>query len=92
MAAAEATATTVIDVRTIPPFERHPKIFGTIETLKPDELLEIVSDHEPAPLHYQVLSRYADLVSWEYVERGPTVWRVRIGKAAAPEGCGCCCG
>lgn len=76
----------VIDVRIVPPFQRHPLIFGTIDALEPGETLVIVADHEPRPLHHQVTAHYADAVSWEYLEQGPAVWRVRIGRDAGP-GC-----
>ncbi len=46
--------TTVLDVRAMPPRERHPKIFETFER--------------------------AGAFTWKYLEEGPEVWRVEIGK------------
>lgn len=80
-----------IDVRTIPPFERHPKIFGILKTLNADESFVVISDHDPRPLHYQIETNYPDLFAWEYLEQGPEVWRVRIAREAS-SGCGCGCG
>lgn len=91
MSEKHAATIPAIDVRTIPPFERHPTIFGMINALDVEESFVIISDHDPRPLHYQIQSRYPGLVSWEYVEQGPEIWRVRIGRET-PTGCDCCCG
>lgn len=79
-----------IDVRTLPPFERHPKIFGTLHTLTPGAGLHITSDHEPRPLQYQLETALPGKFSWEYLEQGPDVWRVEIIRLDS--GCDCCCG
>lgn len=70
----------VIDVRLIPPPQRHPLIFDTFDRLEPGESFMLVNDHEPRPLYYQFLHERADLFTWEYVEAGPALWRVRIGR------------
>lgn len=51
-----------------------------IESLEPDECFTIISDHDPRPLHYQIETKYLGFIVWEYLEQGPTVWRVKIGK------------
>ncbi|WP_435176723.1 DUF2249 domain-containing protein [Halorussus sp. AFM4] len=43
-----------LDVREIPPPERHPKIHEEFESLDSGEVLEIVNDHEPKPLFYEM--------------------------------------
>lgn len=70
----------VLDVRHLPPPQRHPLIFGTFERLKPGEWFELVNDHDPKPLYYQFAAERAGQFRWEYVEQGPEVWRVRIGR------------
>jgi uncharacterized protein (DUF2249 family) len=72
----------IIDVRTIRPHERHPLIFGTFDDLAAGQSFVIVNDHDPMPLYHQFQARYAGNVGWEYQERGPDVWRVRIARAA----------
>ena len=72
----------VIDVREIPPRERHPLIFSTWEALAPGAVFEIVNDHDPKPLYYQLEAEYPKQFSWTYLERGPEAWRVEIGKLA----------
>lgn len=70
----------VLDVRTIIPRERHPLIFRTFDDLKVGESFGLVNDHDPKPLLYQFQFERPGLFDWEYLEEGPEVWRVRIGK------------
>lgn len=44
---------TELDVRNMPPAERHPKIHEAFETLESGETLTIINDHEPKPLFYE---------------------------------------
>ncbi|MFP8954070.1 DUF2249 domain-containing protein [Natrialbaceae archaeon A-arb3/5] len=44
---------TRLDVREIPPVNRHPTIHEQFEKLEPGETLTIVNDHEPKPLYYE---------------------------------------
>ncbi|WP_339103719.1 DUF2249 domain-containing protein [Haloterrigena salinisoli] len=44
---------TRLDVRDVPPMNRHPKIHDAFEALEPGETLTIVNDHEPKPLFYE---------------------------------------
>ncbi|MBS0314117.1 MAG: DUF2249 domain-containing protein [Burkholderiales bacterium] len=89
-----------IDVRTIPPYERHAQIFGRFDALAEGESLVIVNDHNPTPLHMQLESRTPGQVRWTYLMSGPDLWRVQIGKqpldrAAMEDSCcsgGACCG
>ena len=46
-------AATRLDVREVPPAERHPKIHDAFESLEPGETLVLVNDHEPTPLFYE---------------------------------------
>ena len=42
-----------LDVRPIPPREKHPAIFATFDALSPGESFILVNDHDPFPLRYQ---------------------------------------
>jgi len=44
---------TRLDLRDVPPPERHPKIHDAFEDLGSGEALEIVNDHDPKPLFYE---------------------------------------
>ncbi|HLT47960.1 MAG TPA: iron-sulfur cluster repair di-iron protein [Rubricoccaceae bacterium] len=72
----------VLDVREVPPPEKHPAIFSAFDALEAGEHFVLVNDHDPVPLRYQFEYTRSGEVGWEYVEQGPEVWRVRISKLA----------
>lgn len=72
----------VIDVRDIEPRFRHQIIHQLVEHLAPDTSLQLIADHRPQPLRYQLALRFGAQRVWSYLEEGPDVWRVRIAKAA----------
>lgn len=69
-----------LDVTTLEPRQKHPTIFSRFDQLKEGESLIINNDHDPKPLYYQLLGERGDIFSWEYLEQGPDLWKVRIGK------------
>jgi len=69
-----------IDVRKIPPKDKHPMIFNALEALTQGETLELINDHDPKPLQYQLKAEAPEKFIWEYLEQGPEVWRVAITK------------
>jgi len=75
-----------LDVREIPPPKRHPLIFGAFDSLGEGESFTLVNDHDPKPLYYQFMHEREGIVSWEYVEQGPAIWRVRITRTAQGKG------
>lgn len=70
-----------LDVRVIPPREKHPTIFQTFHALNPGESFVLLNDHDPMPLRYQFEAEHAGQFGWAYLEKGPAVWRVEISKA-----------
>ncbi|WP_405001336.1 DUF2249 domain-containing protein [Geochorda subterranea] len=72
-----------MDVRETPPPMRHPLIFETYQRLGPGEGFVLVNDHDPKPLYYQFAAELPEQFTWEYLQSGPEVWRVRIGKPVA---------
>jgi uncharacterized protein (DUF2249 family) len=85
-AGAEASPRGIVDVRRLVPRERHPLILAAFEALKPSEDFMLVNDHDPKPLYYQFQAERPGEFVWEYLERGPEVWRVRIGKSGQRRG------
>lgn len=83
---------TTIDVRTIPPQERHPLIFTTFNKLATAQAIELVNDHDPRPLRAQFEDLLPGKFAWTYLESGPALWRVNITKLEAPQRQGQCCG
>ena len=75
-----------LDVRSLIPAERHERIFARIDELAFAASFVLINDHDPKPLYYQLEAEYPGQFSWGYLEKGPAVWRVEIGrrpKAAA---------
>ena len=66
----------------IVPRERHPLIFGAFDRLQPGDGLLLINDHDPKPLFYQFQAEAEGEFTWDYLENGPDVWQVRIGKLA----------
>jgi uncharacterized protein (DUF2249 family) len=72
-----------LDVRSLIPAERHRTIFESWHGLKPGTGFVLINDHDPKPLYYQFDAEHTGEFTWDYLESGPAVWRVRIGKTAA---------
>lgn len=79
---AEAPHGIALDVRELPSCSRHPLIIETFNRLRPGESFILINDHDPKPLHYQFQAELAGQFSWDYLEAGPEVWRVRLGRTA----------
>jgi len=85
----------VFDVRSIPGRVKHAQILQRWLELPVNEFFVLFNDHDPVPLRYQFEAEFAGAFSWEYIERGPEDFRVKITKlhpvnapAAAPVACG----
>jgi uncharacterized protein (DUF2249 family) len=76
--------TRTLDVRQMAPRDRHSRIFADFAQLAPGEAFTLVNDHDPKPLYYQFTFEHPGEVDWRYLEEGPEVWRVRIGKVDKP--------
>jgi uncharacterized protein (DUF2249 family) len=70
----------VLDVRLLPPREKHPTIFRTFDALEPGSSFVLLNDHDPVPLRYQFQGERPDAFTWQYLEEGPAIWRVEIGR------------
>ena len=74
---------TTLDVRDIPPSERHQRIHAVFEELDSGETLTIVNDHEPKPLFYEFSAEIESFDADGYaVERtGPQEFVAEFPKA-----------
>jgi regulator of cell morphogenesis and NO signaling len=81
------TKENILNVTEIEPKLKHPTIFVRFDELKAGESLTIHNDHDPKPLYYQLLGERGNIFTWEYLEQGPKLWRIKISKRAqdAPE-------
>jgi uncharacterized protein (DUF2249 family) len=68
----------VVDVSTMVPRERHPTVLGAWNALPDGAAMVLVNDHDPLPLYYQFAAEFRRQFRWDYLERGPQTWRVRI--------------
>jgi uncharacterized protein (DUF2249 family) len=73
----------VVDVRTEIPRVRHELIFQTCGTQEIGTACVVGNDRGPKPLYSRLAAENAGQFTWEYLEEGPEVWRVRIGRIAA---------
>jgi uncharacterized protein (DUF2249 family) len=64
---------TRLDVRDIPPAERHPKIHGAFAELESGDSLMLINDHEPKPLFYEMKAEVEEFDADGYTveHRGP---------------------
>jgi len=90
-----------IDLRTLAPRERHAQVFGRFDALQAGQSMQLVNDHDPRPLRFQLDDRARGQFEWTPLEAGPDVWRVQITRVgvkpvvAATDSCcsgGACCG
>lgn len=70
-----------LDVRVIPPPQKHATIHEKLKQLAPGEALRITNDHDPRPLRYELEHDQPGSFAFDYVESGPEKWLVDIVKA-----------
>ncbi|MBS4219527.1 DUF2249 domain-containing protein [Bacillus sp. FJAT-49711] len=73
-----STITETVKVTEYPPHLKHKVIFETFKKLTPSEAMLIVNDHDPVPLHFQFESMFPGEFDWEYIERGPETFQIKI--------------
>jgi uncharacterized protein (DUF2249 family) len=73
-----AAVVAVIDVASLPPGACGRHILAAYERLLPGEVMEIVVDHDPAPLRQRFAVGRPGESDWAYLAFGPRVWRVRV--------------
>lgn len=75
-------ANKVMDVRPIPCSIKHGLILKTWHELPVGDYFILLNDHDPVPLRYQFQAEFDDAFTWEYLEKGPVDFRVKISKIA----------
>jgi uncharacterized protein (DUF2249 family) len=70
----------VFDVRPIPGRVKHAQIFQRWSDLEVGQFFILLNDHDPVPLRYQFEAEFTNAYYWEYLERGPEEFRVKITK------------
>jgi regulator of cell morphogenesis and NO signaling len=78
----ETATENILDVTLLAPAVKHSTIFGRIAQLQEGDSLIIHNDHDPAPLRHQLGHTHPGTIAWEYLEKGPEWWKVKISKIA----------
>ena len=86
----------VMDVRPIPCSIKHGLILRTWRELPVGDHFILLNDHDPVPLRYQFEAEFPGAFTWDYLERGPEDFRVKLTKlqelpppVASPQSYGC---
>lgn len=68
----------VINVGEIDPRHRHMILLQLFEHLGPENSLQLVVDHDPRRLRYQLEAKHGSRCRWTYLAQGPDLWRIRL--------------
>ncbi len=79
-----ASASSVLDVRSVPKPQRHPQIFARFASMEPLASFILVNGHDPKHLREEFERDHPGAYDWTYLESGP-VWRIRITRLAASD-------
>jgi len=71
-----------LDVIPIEARFKHQRIMETFDALEVGEAFILKNDHDPVPLKYQFEAEKNGKFNWKYIEKGPEIWKVKIGKTA----------
>ena len=72
-----------VDVTKIEPRLKHPTVFKHFDELNPGDSFIIENDHDPKPLYYEMIAERGNIFTWEYLEKGPDWFVVKIQKNSA---------
>ncbi|RKD89081.1 DUF2249 domain-containing protein [Halopiger aswanensis] len=75
-----------LDVRDLPPAQRHERIFKAYAELDGGTGFVLVNDHDPKPLYHQFDAEAGPEFRWTYRRKEPDEFRVLIGKAETDDG------
>jgi uncharacterized protein (DUF2249 family) len=75
----------VMDVRPIPCSIKHGMILQLWRELQVGDHFILLNDHDPVPLRYQFNAEFPGACSWEYLQKGPEDFRVKITKTKPTE-------
>jgi uncharacterized protein (DUF2249 family) len=78
---------TELDIRDLPPAERHDRIHEAFTEVPPGETLTIINDHDPQPLFYEFQAEVEafDADGYEVERRGVEEFVATLPKLPAEE-------
>ena len=68
----------VLDLRPLPPPDRHERVHEQLDGLAPGETLELINDHRPSPLRYELEATRPRQYQWVDGDNGPETWTASI--------------
>ncbi|WP_372697439.1 DUF2249 domain-containing protein [Arthrobacter sp. JSM 101049] len=83
MTSTDPTAVPELDARGLSRADRHPAIMAAYAGLPVGGAFILVNDHDPLPLRGEFEAGHPGSHGWDYLDRGPSVWRIRITKLAS---------
>lgn len=75
-----------LDLRNVERFQRHPLVFAKFDALDVGKSFVLINDHDPVPLHGQMEAMRPHQLTWEYIVRGPEIFRIRVSRIAPLSG------
>ena len=86
---------TLVDITSFNPQFKNGLVFSMYEGLKEGERFILIDEQDPHLLQQQFNELDIREFDWQYLERGPKFWRVRIiknkPKNKSTEHTNCCC-
>lgn len=70
----------ILDGVPLPCAIKHPLILERCRNLPVGDYFVLKNDHDPVPLRHQLSAMWEGCFTWDYLERGPEVIAVRIGR------------
>ena len=80
--ATRAGPAAALELQKIPPLDRHARIFSTFRDLVEGETLQLVDERALDSVYYQFQVERPTAFVWDYLERGPDVWRASVTRLA----------
>lgn len=69
-----------LDARTIPHKIRHGAVIGAFGQVRSGAAMVLLAPHDPKPLLAQLGQIEGDALDVSYLQQGPDVWRLRLGR------------
>lgn len=73
-----------LDVRPLPLWQRLDAVLAAWAALTDDDSLELLVEFDPSPLRLYLSACARPACTWEPIEEGPVVWRVRLWRRTGP--------
>ena len=74
-----------IDVREIPPGQRHETVLAAVAAVPAGGALVLVAPHAPRPLLAQIETGHPGEFALEWLQSGPEVWQLRLVRSGIVE-------